>query len=338
MKETMVVITPSDFTDEPIELSQEAIEKYEQYASEKLASFIDTIQLGLSFLGIKANINENQKNRIDFYDCNNNLLHSDIIEAPKNKTEYIACLSNTQFSSKFKTNLGEVFWKGEPINEGKNSENYYFYLDCGDYSRDIFVARRNGKISSIEAKIYGQKDFNTKELEINNIKGQWLKFYLDDVFGPKGKHEDGKARCLRYSKSIFNSDISACMYEKYGNKKYTSIDSSHTSWDGNERDRITIWENDRVNTFEVSDIKVLDYISGILSYPRSKEIISYMEKEIEREFPGMMNFIKTNFEIYNQITGLNYDNDQEFKELYNGVILPECDFTNEESKNILARR
>ena len=89
MKKRGIVLTPNDFTQDPIEFSQKETEEYEQYVSEELAKFIDTIQFGLSFFGIKAFINKNHKNQIDFYDSNNNLLHSQKIETPKNKIELI---------------------------------------------------------------------------------------------------------------------------------------------------------------------------------------------------------------------------------------------------------
>lgn len=319
------VITPSDFTQEPIELSQKDTEKYEQYVSEELAKYIDTIQFGLSFFGIMAQINEENKNQIDFYDENNNLLHSKIINAPKNKTELIEGLLKAQFSAKFRTNLGEFSWKSEPINEGENSENYYFNLNCGDYSKSIVICRRDGKISSIEAQINGKEDFNIKKLSVSNINGEMINFELDDVFGSKGNHEEGKVRKLYYNKSKYNNDIYACISEAYAHEKNTSLESSHTSWDGEEKDRIITWNNNDRKEFIVPSIKMLDYITKILSHPRSKEIITYLEGEIEKEFPGMIDFINSNFNAYNKIKGLTYETDPEFEELHNSVILPECD-------------
>ena len=338
MKNTMFVITPSDFTQDPIEFSGKITEEYEQYVSEELAKFIDTIQFGLSFFGIKANINEKNKNQIDFYDSTNFLLHSEKIETPKTKTELIKCLLKCQFCASFRTDLGKFSWKSESINEDENSENYYFDLNCGDYSKNISICRRNGKISSIDAQIYGQEDFNIKKLSVSNIKGEWVDFELDDVFGPKGNHESGKVRRLTYDKSIFNRDISAHLSEKYGYKKAASFASSHTSWDREEKDRITIWKNNDKKEFIVSSITMIDYINKILSHPRSKETISYLEEEIERAFPGMISFIKANFDVYNKITGLTYEKDEKFEELINGMIIPKCDFPTKKSKNILTKK
>ena len=338
MEKTGYVLTPSDFTYEKVEFSQKEYEEYEQYISEELSIFIDTIQFGLSFFGIKAFINEQYKNQIDFYDSNNKLLHSKRIETPKNKIELIMCLLKAQFNAKFRTDLGEFSWKSEPINDDEKSSNYYFNLDCGDYVKSLFIYKRNGKILGIDAKINGQKDFNIKELSISNIKGESIDFKLDDVFGPKGNHEDGKVRCLNYNKSIFNKDISAHIKEEYAREKRMSLDSSHTSWDREEKDRITIWENNNIKDFEVSSIKMIDYINKILSHPRSKEIISYLEEEIEREFPGMISYIQSKFNVYNLITELTYEKDQEFEEFINEIIIPECDFLNERNKNCLTKR
>ena len=78
---------------------------------------------------------------------------------------------------------------------------------------------------------------------------------------------------------------------------------------------------------------MLDYIQKILSHPRSKEIISYLEIEMEREFPGIMNYIKTNFNVYNEITELTYEENLVFENLYKSIILPECDLpVNKEKK------
>lgn len=336
MGETMYVITPFDFTQEPVDFGQKEAKEYEQYVSKELAKFIGTIQLGSRFFDIKAVINEEHKNQIDFYDSNNKLLHSKRIETPKNKTELITCLLKAQFTTEFRTDLGEFCWKSEP--KDKNSENYYFNLNCGNYSKRIDICRRNGKIWNIQAKIYGQKDFNIKELSVSNTNGEWVDFKLDDVFGPKGNHEDGKVRHLHYDKSMFNKDISANIREQYAYKKEASINSSHTSWDSEEKDRITIWNNKKQFQFEVSNITMIDYINKILSHPRSKEIISYLEEEVEREFPGMIEFIKTNFDVYNNITELNYEKDQAFEGVINGIIIPECDFTTQKNKKNLIRK
>ena len=294
MGETGFVITPADFTQEPIEFSQKETLEYEQYVVEELSKFIDTIQFGLSFFDIKAFINEKHRNQIDFYDSNNKLLHSKRIETPKNKTELLMCLFKAQFAAEFRTDLGEFFWKSESTDD--NSESYYFNLNCGDYSKGIDICRKNGKIWNIDAKIYGQKDFNLKELSISNANSEWLEVKLDDVFGSKGNHKDGKVRCLYYDKSTFNMNISASINEKYVYEKSASINSEHTSWDGEERDRIIIWKNNNRKEFEVSNATMIDYINKILSHPRSKEIISYMEEEMRREFPGIITFIKNNFD------------------------------------------
>ena len=338
MKKTGFIITPFDFTEEPIEFSQKEAKEYKQYVSEELLEFIDTIKFGLSFFNIKAFINDKHKNQIDIYDSNNKLLHSKRIEAPKNRTELIECLLKAQFNAKFRTNIGELSWKSEPINEGKRSENHYIHLNCNNYSKSISIYKRNGKILEIEAKIYGQKDFNIKKISVSKMQGEWVNFELDDVFGPNGNHKEGKVRRLTYDNSISNWDISAHIKEEYAHEKRMSLDSSHTSWDGKEKDRITIWENNNRKTFEVSNTKMKDYINKILSHPRSKEIISYLEEEIEREFPGMINYIKNNFDVYNKITGLTYNKGQEFEELINGLFIPECDFATEKNKKKLIKR
>ena len=124
------------------------------------------------------------------------------------------------------------------------------------------------------------------------------------------------------------------MREQHGKKRKTSLDSGHTYYEGREEDRITIWENNDLKHYEVPNFKIIDYISKILSHPRSKETISYLEEEIEREFPGIMNYIKRNFDVYNKITGLTYEKDQEFEELINGIIIPECNFKAKKNKSI----
>ncbi len=337
MRKQGYIITPSDLTEEPIELSQKVIEKYEQYVSEELFKFIDIIQFGLSFFDIKAYINENNKNQIDFYDSNNNLLCSKKIEAPKTKTEYVTCLLKAQFSERFRTDIGELFMKSEPIDE--DSENYYFDLICGDYSKSLFIARRNGEISSIDVAIYGQKDFNIKKISVSKMDREWVCFELDDVFGPNGNHEVGKARKLNYHESKSNMDIYASIIEKYAHKKskFVYLDSSHTSMNEKGKNKITIWENNNREEFEIPSVTMLDYISKFLSHPRSKETISYVEGEMEREFTGMISFIKNNFDVYNKITGLTYEEDPKFEELINGIILPECDFTTEKQKKLVKR-
>ena len=333
-KGNLCVITPSDFTYEPIEFSENEKKEYMQYVSEELDKFIETIQFGLSFFDIKASINEDHKNQIDFYDSNNNLLCSKKIECPKNKVEYITVLMKAQFSGEFQTDSGKICWGSEPIYaEGENSENYYFNLNLDDYSKKLFICRRNGKIVDIKPQIYGQKDFNIKKLDVSELKGKWVDFQLDDVFGSEGNHVDGIVRHLAFNKSIFNNDVSARVKEGYAYKKANSLDSSHTSWDRIERDRITIWQDKKRKEINVSNADMLDYIQKILSHPRSKEIISYLEIEMEREFPGIMNYIKTNFNIYNEITGLTYEEDLDFENLYKSIILPECDLpVNKEKK------
>ena len=81
----------------------------------------------------------------------------------------------------------------------------------------------------------------------------------------------------------------------------------------------------------LSDIEYKKLLDDI---DRSKETISYLEEEIEREFPGIMNYIKRNFDVYNKITGLTYEKDQEFEELINGIIIPECNFKAKKNKSI----
>ena len=336
-KRVIYVITPNDLTNEPIDIPEEEAIKYIESISEELASFISTIQFGLNFFGVQARIDENHKNQINYYDSNNKLLRSMKIQPPKVKRELLDIYAKKQFNDKFNADFGNIRWNINIIDsEGENSENYYFNLDCENHSKTIRIYRRQGKIVGIEAQINGQKDFNIKNLEVSEIKGERINIELDNVFGPDGDHENGIVRRIVYSKSSLDKDISIYVHigEDYAHKNSRLLYASYTCSGGIESDNITLWNNQERTTERLSDYDdPINNIDKILSHPRSKETISYLEKEIDREFPGMMHFIKTNLSVYNKITGLSYEQDPHFEELINSTILTECDFPKEAGTN-----
>lgn len=324
-----MIITPADLTDEPINIDKETADIYEKtIVSKTLASNIDVINLGLSFFDLKAKINDIYKNQLDFYNNDDVLLYQKRIEVPKTKIDYVLACSGVQYQTEFKIGDSTFNWYTSLANE-KGIEHTCLYLYNGNYTKALDITRKNKKIVGIDVSIQNQEDFINKALSVHQLDGDWLDFKLDDLFGSKGNSKNRIVRHLRYINWL-NGEKSAYVKENKNHEKTKSLDMDSSYSNFKRQNRLISWINNNRTEKNISSYqKMLYFNNQIMSHPRSKEIISYLESAIEKEFPGLMKYIKKTFPIYSEITNIRYEEDKTFDRIYrNSVIVPECDFSN----------
>lgn len=317
-------------------------DNYEKYIAERLLRYIDIIKCGISFFDVHAEIDDKYKNQVNFFDKDNKLISSQRFELPTDFEERNNALINASVGVlyfSFKTKEGYLI---NIKSSGKDNEydSHQLQINYGPYTKHIELYRKENRLTALIAYITGQKDFGEKFLEIYDEDNfQILEFKLNNAYGPyrSNYYENGVQRDVRYyyqydSPTKYNIDI--IYSETFGgvnslDPKYVQmgVTCSLNGNEGNTRSNATLsWA--KINSY-------LNKAKSIIAHPRSKETIKYLENDLEREFPGIIDFINKNYELYKIMTNLDYLEDEELKDT---EFIPMCNLLDIASKKLLLEK
>ena len=155
---------------------------------------------------------------------------------------------------------------------------------------------------------------------------RYLKWDLDNQFGPLGDFKHGKKRNVTFVEEKDKGRISVHVVESIGHNKCNGITSETTNYDGAVKHKISRGlGNFNSDGMYVSREQVIDYIYKIFSHPRTKETMDYLEKELEKVFPGIIQFIINNLGYeYEEFRNMNAFMDDSFINYYDAIIMDKC--------------
>ena len=252
--------------------------------AKRLSQHLRTIKTGFYFLGFNVILNEKNVNQLDFFDFENKLVYSKkfedttILNAIMNqelRLEFTDCFKNkfTYYCDKDRN----VFLCSSKVN------NYFYGVDIIQHPRE--------KASEIIVQVTdANSDYIIKRLQISDKE---LHVELNNHFGPYGNYYDGIERSLDYhSGRLSKSDLFLFMmedewYEK-GHRLYIS--------DG----KVKIDGKEQVSKLSIRECHILSTL--IASHPRNRELILYTMNELDKQMPGVKEYISYNFDLYDELT------------------------------------
>ena len=326
-----MVITPFDFTRERTHATMDEIRAYNNYIHSLLTEYLEGMNVGLSFYGIEPRLNEKSNHQIDFYDTTvkpSKFITSCKFQCPNNKAKlmgYYMLASINQINMDFDTTRGKVSVTVSGTRDpGRYS--YHFNLTENGVIKTIeFTGSENG-YDSAKVAILGHEDFGEKTIDIMSMGNyQVFEVAYNDYDGPYRNKKEGAGpkRRVRYD-FLFNSpnncSISAKYYEVYGRYiheigKCRSITTEYQDY----REKSGTPNSVRVAKFN----KALSRVPAVMAHPRTKETINKAEEEFNAEIPGIIDFFRRNFDLYNYMTSCENVRDPEFDKV---EFLDECDY------------
>jgi len=144
---------------------------------------------------------------------------------------------------------------------------------------------------------------------------------LNNQFGPYGNYDDGEKRALVYND---NSQFLAMIEDEWFTKgHFLYVDTRVTLDNKKIRDGLTKDQFDLV-------------AFNIVSHPRNKVLLLYTMGEMNKQFPGIREFIGNNFPLYNSIVDSCYSPDPFIDSIVEATIHEKCNLKGT-SKNLLKK-
>ena len=170
-----------------------------------------------------------------------------------------------------------------------------------------------------------KKDYHSFTAQLNDFDG----------YDKAGKEKNGPIRSLDFYQHYYtpaNCGVSAIYYEKFGRfvakpKNTASIGSVYNSY--SEELLTPMIERDaKYNA-------ALERVPNVAAHPRCKETLEYVERDLDKEIPGIVEFMRRNFGTYRYITEAERTPDEQYD---NAKFLKICDIPDSEQGIRLFRR
>lgn len=288
---------------------QELIRQNGERITKELNDYLQTINRGLNFFGIKAKLDESTRNKLDFYDQDNNLLYERVFL----DTDGIIGIEG-MFNQRLKCEF----------NDSEGNEITYLYDN-----RHIFI------LSSPKDKKYGYrieltgKEENYKEISISTVNpldeytiksleitDEYLSMKLENAFGPYGNYVDGTTRKINYHSPLHSKPYFSLIETVWPHEgAYLYCDEGGFKFF--REDPIVEYENrDQFNRLA----------TNLVVHPRNREAINYTLDEFERVFPGIKEFTINNSGLLKYLLEVPYIDDPIMDIIMNKAINHACDF------------
>lgn len=279
--------------------------------TQELNEYNEIINTGLGFFGVHAFISDKTENQLDFYDDNNDLLFTKKFEDTDGIVGWDAIFNqrlSCEFTDKFQ----------HKINYLVDGNRHIFLLSStGDkhYGYRVEITKDNDKNNYSHILVSTQDknaDYVIKRIEISDKD---LKVELNNQFGPYGNYEDGEKRYLWYKTS---GDFLSMVEDEWHDKgHYLYGDGSSVKID---------------NKKIISGLTKQQFLmlsTSIVQHPRNKELVLYAVEELEKQLPGIKEFICNNFPLYNFIVESEYEQDFITESIIKATIHEKCNLKNQ---------
>ena len=310
-------IEKKSYTPEELKLIAENKSKITQ----ELKQYIEIIKTGFKFLGINVNLNKEKINQLDFFDNENKLIFSKKFE----DTDGILGIDGI-LNQRLRTEFMDCF--GNEITYFCGGDRHIFLLsskanDCG-YKVEI-TQPINQEPSRIMISTFDvNSNYIIKTFEIDNCD---LQVELNNQFGPYGNYEDGEKRYLWYRNSKLSKGQNNLLYmieDEWYEKGHQLIS------DGYE---ITIDGKKIVSGLTHKQFYVLSTL--IACHPRNRELIIYTMDEIDKQLPGVKQYVSDNFILYNVLSNENsYEPIPIVESIIQSTIHEKCNINNNSIRKV----
>ena len=273
----------------------------------RLDSNINVLNTGLGFFEIHAVINEKQ---LEFYDKNNNLLHTEEL----NKLENISI----DFNDKFNNSISYSYSVG-----GENScdRHVFIYNRDEDNNYKIEFYSKDDKSKSIEIRLNNRKEeFINKRFDIGK---DFIDVEINSIHGHRGNNVDSIERRLWYTTPT--------------HYPYPLLFMTEATWlnggnflTGNDKG-IEVSKSNFYETIitPLTDKRFEELSTLIACHPRNKELIEFVINKIGNDLPILKDFIVNNFSIYSHIMDKKYEKNTLVDLLVDSTINDKCDIKKE---------
>lgn len=279
--------------------------------TEELNEYYKIINTGLGFFRIHAIINTDNVNQLDFYDNKDNFLFSRKF-ADTDGIVGLEGILNQRLFCEFKDRFEN---KITYLVDGKR---HLFLLSSPEdkrYGYKIEITRDNNKehYSRIQICIGdANSNYVFKKIEVND---ESLQIELNNQFGPYGNHVDGEKRLIWY-RPLHDPLLYVIEDEWYQKGHCLRGSCSEVKLDG----ETLIGRLTREQFYKLS--------TNIVLHSRNKELILYTIEEMEKQLPGIKEFIYNNSVLYNFIINAEYQSDPITDELVQATIHEKCNLKN----------
>lgn len=275
--------------------------------TEELNEYYKIINTGLGFFGIHAIINTDSVNQLDFYDNKDNFLFSRKF-ADTDGIVGLEGILNQRLFCEFKDRFEN---KITYLVDGKR---HIFLLSSPEdkkYGYRIEITRDNNKEHYSRILICttdANSNYVIKKIEVSD---ESLKIELNNQFGPYGNYVDGEKRFIWY-KPLPNPLLYMIEDEWHTKGHFLQGHCSKIELDG----KILIGRLTCEQFYMLS--------TNIVLHPRNKELVLYTVDEIEKQMPGIKEFIYNNSVLYNYIINTEYQSDFITDKIVQATIHEKC--------------
>ena len=309
-------IEKQGYTPEELKLIAENKSKITQ----ELKQYIEIIKTGFKFLGTNVNLNKEKLNQLDFFDNENKFIFSKKFK----DTDGILGIDGI-LKQRLRTEFMDCF--GNEITYVCDGDRHVFLLssktnNCG-YRVEITqpVNQKPSRIMILTTD--ANSNYIIKKFEIDNYE---LCVELNNQFGPYGNYEDGEKRYLWYRNSKLSKGQNNLLYmieDEWYEKGHQLIS------DGYE---ITIDGKKIVSGLTHKQFYVLSTL--IACHPRNRELIIYTMDEIDKQLPGVKQYVSDNFILYNVLSNENsYESNPIVEYIIQSTIHEKCNINNKDKKD-----
>lgn len=277
-------ILKQGYTDEELELIAENKNKI----TEELNQYIEIIKTGFKFLGINVSLNTETVNQLDFYNGENKYISSKKFE----DTDGIIGIDGI-LTQRLRTEFIDNF--GNEVTYLCDGDRHIFLLSSESHNNSYRVEITqpiNQKPSRITISTTdANSNYIIKNIEIDSYD---LKVELNNQFGPFGNYEDGEKRHLWYRNSILSKGKNDLLFmdeDEWFEKGH------HLIGNGSE---ITIDGRKVASGLTREQFYVLSTL--IACHPRNRELILFTMDELDKQLPGVKQYVSDNFKLYNVLT------------------------------------
>lgn len=304
-------IEKKGYTQEELKLIAENKSKIMQ----ELKQSIEIIKTGFNFLKINADLNKEHVNQLDFFDNENKLIFSKKFEDTDGIIGIDAIL-NQRFRTKFMDCIGNE------ITYLCDGDKHIFLLsskenNCG-YRVEITQTINQKPSRIMIAIVDANSNYIIKKFEIDNCD---LQVELNNHFGPHGNYEDGEKRYLWYRNPKLSKDQSNLLYmvEDEWYEKGHNLSSNGS--------KITIDGKTIISGLTNEQFYVLSTL--IACHPRNRELIIYTMNEIDKQLPGIKQYVSDNFMLYSVLSNENsYESNPIVESIIQSTIHEKCNINN----------
>ena len=297
--------------------------------AQMLRKHLDSINSGLSFFGIQAQIDDNDPNKLNFYQNNELIYQRDYSEDYYEYNVLIDQYINTEFNDSCGNRI-KFYLSLYGLGLYSRDYEYNFYLT----SPNTQESDKNNWDYNIQIEVENGRFNNPSNLRIiNNSNDQYTRKYLDigdrkltlTLNKKNSQGENKKETAWR----TFACDFSRNTF--YMEESYKQNDTDiHRSLNGDECE----FECDHNDLYlDIESPEQFEAIAlNIARHPRNAETLEYILDSFEQDLFGVRDYLRNNSIPYNGIVNGEYISDPYIDNMIQSTIIEKCNLNKDYKK------